>query len=137
MDSQKTQHTGKIVRMIGPVLDIRFPDRKLPGLQTALEIPVGKAIITVEVLEHLDESTVRGVAMESTEGLRREMTVIDTGTQIRVPVGKATLGRVFNVLGETIDDAGSLPDEVEKKGIHQPPRLMWNNVLPVICLSQA
>ncbi len=114
-------HTGKIVRMIGPVIDIRFPDRKLPSLQTALVIPVDERTITVEVLEHLDERTVRGVAMESAEGLRREMAVYDTGSQIQVPVGKATLGRAFNVLGETIDGLGEISDDVERQGIHQPP----------------
>lgn len=107
--------------MIGPVIDVRFPDRKLPSLQTALTIPIDGRVITLEVLEHLDERTVRGVAMESAEGLRRDMTVYDTGSQIQVPVGKATLGRAFNVLGETIDNGEPLPDDVEMKGIHQPP----------------
>ena len=107
--------------MIGPVIDIRFPDKKLPSLQTALTIPVDDRVITLEVLEHLDEQTVRGVTMESAEGLRRDMTVYDTGSQIQVPVGKATLGRAFNVLGETIDKGEPLPDDVEMKGIHQPP----------------
>ena len=78
-------------------------------------------MITVEVLEHIDEQTVRGVAMESAEGLQRDMTVYDMGTQIRVPVGKATLGRAFNVLGETIDGGNEIPSDVERKGIHQSP----------------
>jgi len=107
--------------MIGTVVDVRFPDQKLPGLQTALTIPIDDHIITLEVLEHLDQQTVRGVTMESAEGLRRDMTVYDTGSQIQVPVGKATLGRAFNVLGETIDKGEPLPDDVEMKGIHQPP----------------
>jgi len=116
-----TNHTGSIVRMIGPVIDIRFPDRKLPSLQTAIIIPLEDDVITVEVLEHLDEQTVRGVAMESAQGLRRDMIAYDTGSQIHVPVGKATLGRAFNVLGETIDGGERLPIEVERKGIHQSP----------------
>jgi F-type H+-transporting ATPase subunit beta len=107
--------------MIGPVIDIRFPDRKLPRLQTAIIIPVEDNIITVEVLEHLDEQTVRGVAMESAQGLRRDMIAYDTGAQIQVPVGKATMGRAFNVLGETIDGGDRLPANVERKGIHQSP----------------
>jgi len=107
--------------MIGPVIDIRFPDRKLPSLLTAIIIPLDDDVITVEVLEHIDEQTVRGVAMESAQGLRRDMTAYDTGSQIQVPVGKATLGRAFNVLGETIDGGERLPIEVERKGIHQPP----------------
>jgi len=114
-------HTGKIVRLIGPVIDVRFPDRKLPSLQTALTIPVDDRVITVEVLEHLDERTVRGVAMESASGLRRDMLVQDTGSQIQVPVGKTTLGRVFNVLGEVIDEGEPIPEDIERKGIHQPP----------------
>ena len=116
-----TQHTGTIVRMIGPVVDIRFPDRRLPSLQTALTIPLNEKVITVEVLEHLDERTVRGVAMESTEGLQREMPVYDTGSQIQVPVGKETLGRAFNVLGETIDEGEPLSEDIERQGIHKPP----------------
>ncbi len=115
------RHIGKIVRMIGPVIDVRFPDRKLPNLLTALVIPVDDHMITVEILEHLDERTVRGVAMESAEGLRRDMVVYDTGSQIRVPVGPETLGRVFNVLGEPIDQAGELSRDVKTMNIHQPP----------------
>jgi F-type H+-transporting ATPase subunit beta len=118
---KSSKHTGTIVRMIGPVIDVRFPDRKLPSLQTALTIPVDEKVVTVEVLEHLDERTVRGVAMESAEGLRRDMEVHDTGSQIQVPVGKETLGRAFNVLGETIDEGEPLPEDIETKGIHQPP----------------
>jgi F-type H+/Na+-transporting ATPase subunit beta len=115
------QHTGSIVRLIGPVIDVRFTDRKLPRLQTALTIPIDNRVITVEVLEHLDEKTVRGVAMESAEGLRREMVVYDTGAQIQVPVGEETLGRAFNVLGETIDGGPQIPADVEREGIHQSP----------------
>jgi F-type H+-transporting ATPase subunit beta len=118
---QQNRHKGKIIRMIGPVIDVRFLDRKLPSLQTALTIPVNNRVVTLEVLEHLDEQTVRGVTMESAEGLRRDMTVYDTGSQIQVPVGKATLGRAFNVLGETIDNGEPLPEDVEMKGIHQAP----------------
>ncbi len=118
---EKYSHTGTIVRMIGPVIDVRFPDRNLPRLLSALLIPYEEEVITVEVLEHLDERTVRGVAMESAEGLRRDMVVYDTGNQIQVPVGDEILGRVFNVLGETIDGEEALPPDVPKKDIHQPP----------------
>ena len=114
-------HTGTIVRLVGPVIDIRFTDRKLPRLLTALTIPVQDKVITVEVLEHLDEETVRGVAMESAEGLQRDMIVYDTGAQIKVPVGQATLGRAFNILGETIDQEEPIPEDNERVGIHQPP----------------
>jgi F-type H+-transporting ATPase subunit beta len=120
-NEQNAKHTGIIVRIIGSVIDVKFVDRKLPALQTALTIPIDDRVITVEVLEHLDERTVRGVTMESAEGLQREMTVYDTGSQIKVPVGKETLGRAFNVLGEPIDEGDPIPEDVERKGIHQPP----------------
>ena len=115
------QHTGSIVSMIGPVIDIRFPDRKLPPLLTELSIPHGDEIITVEVLEHLDEQTVRGVSMESAEVLRRNILFYNTGSQTQVPVGEETLGRAFNVLGQTIDEGEPIPDDVKRMNIHQPP----------------
>lgn len=117
----QNKHTGTIARMIGPVIDVRFTDRKLPALQTALKIPHMDRDITLEVIEHIDEQTVRGVSMESAEGLQRGMLVHDTGSQITVPVGMATLGRAFNVLGEPIDEGEALPDDIQRKGIHQPP----------------
>lgn len=113
-------HTGTIVRIIGPVIDVRFADRILPPLQHALNVAVGERTVTIEVLEHLDGRTVRGVAMESAAGLRRRMEVQDTGDQILVPVGQGTLGRVFNVLGQPIDEQGPL-GQVQSRGIHQPP----------------
>ncbi len=106
--------------MIGPVIDVRFADKKLPRLQTALIIPANDHVVTMEVLEHLDEQTVRGVTMESPEGLRRDMIVYDTDAQIMVPVGEATRGRAFNVLGEIIDNGPPLPEDVVRMGIHQP-----------------
>jgi len=118
---QRAKHPGKIVRIIGSVIDVRFSDRKLPALQTALTIPIDDRVITVEVLEHLDEWRVRGVAMESAEGLQRDMLAFDTGSQIRVPVGEVTLGRAFNILGEPIDEGDPIPEDVTRKGIHQPP----------------
>ena len=118
---QQTEHTGKIVRVIGSVIDVKFSDRKLPSLQTALTIPIDDRVVTVEVLEHLDEQRVRGVAMESAEGLQRDMLAYDTGSQIKVPVGKETLGRAFNILGDPIDEGDPIPEDVERKGIHQKP----------------
>ena len=83
---------GTIVRIIGPVIDISFAGDELPALWSALVIHNDQHNVTIEVLEHLDRHTVRGIAMESTAGLRRYMTVEDTGAQIQVPVGKETLG---------------------------------------------
>ena len=111
---------GTIVRIIGPVVDISFADGELPALLNALTVHNSQHSVTIEVLEHLDRHTVRGIAMESTAGLRRDMTVEDTGAQIRVPVGKETLGRVFNALGQPIDEGPALDDEVEMWSIHRP-----------------
>lgn len=110
-------NTGVIVSVIGPVLDIRFEDGILPNIYNAIKIPkingstgsvapVGSDIITAEVIQHLGNNTVRCVAMSSTDGLVRGMEAQDTGDAIKVPVGKEVLGRVFNVLGEPVDNAG-------------------------------
>ncbi|HEY5584553.1 MAG TPA: F0F1 ATP synthase subunit beta [Ruminiclostridium sp.] len=123
--------TGVIVSVIGPVLDIRFENGILPNIYNAIKIPThfgntsgtagtpSTGVITVEVMQHLGNNTVRCVAMSSTDGLVRGMEAIDTGDAIKVPVGKEVLGRVFNVLGEPVDKAGP----VEPTGylpIHRP-----------------
>jgi F-type H+-transporting ATPase subunit beta len=111
---------GTIVRIMGPVVDISFEDGDLPALLTALVVHGGRQDVTVEVVEHLDRHTVRGIAMESTAGLRRHLVVEDTGAHIQVPVGKEALGRVFNALGEPIDEGPSL-EGAQMRSIHQPP----------------
>ena len=98
---------GKITQIIGAVLDVQFDKETLPSLYNAIEIPLkdgGKVI--AEVMQHLGNDTVRCVAMSATDGLVRGMRAIDTGNPIQTPVGDAVLGRVFNVLGETIDEGG-------------------------------
>jgi len=110
---------GTIVRIIGPVVDVSFAGDELPALLNALVVRYDQHNVTIEILQHLDRHTVRGIAMESTAGLRRYMTVEDTGAQIRVPVGGETLGRVFNVLGQPIDE-GPVLGEVQMRSIHQP-----------------
>ncbi|MDY6875359.1 MAG: F0F1 ATP synthase subunit beta [Chloroflexota bacterium] len=113
--------TGSIVRIIGPVIDISFAGDELPALLSALIVHNGQQNVTIEVLEHLDRHTVRGIAMETTAGLHRYMTVADTGAQIQVPVGKETLGRVFNVLGQPIDEGPALGEaQIQMQSIHQP-----------------
>lgn len=109
---------GKITQVIGPVVDARF-EEKLPAIFNALEIPVedGRKLV-VEVQQHLGNNTVRAVAMDSTDGLQRGMEVIDTGDSITVPVGKAVLGRILNVLGEPVDEAGEVNAE-EYSSIHR------------------
>ncbi len=110
---------GTIVRITGPVVDVSFAGDELPALLSALIVHNSQHNVTIEILEHLDRHTVRGIAMAATAGLRRNMTVEDTGAQIRVPVGKETLGRVFNVLGQPIDEGPPL-GKVEMRSIHQP-----------------
>jgi F-type H+-transporting ATPase subunit beta len=125
---ENQQNKGKIVQIIGVVLDIDFSEGKLPEIYTALEIPRkntdGKEdILVAEVQQHLGEDRVRAVAMDTTDGLVRGMEVIDTGSPIMVPVGPEVLGRLINVTGHTIDGLASL-DKCKKYPIHrQPPKL--------------
>lgn len=97
-------NVGKLVQVIGPVVDIRFSSEHLPALLNAIVIEGKDQKVTVEVAQHTGDDTVRCVAMNSTDGLMRGMDAIDTGAPITVPVGKATLGRIFNVLGEVVDE---------------------------------
>ena len=110
-------NTGKIVQVLGPVIDVRFSDTKIPSLLNALKITKGKDVFTVEVAQHIGDDTVRGIAMGSTNGLVRGMEVIDTGSPISVPVGKEVLGRMFNVLGEPIDEKPA--PKCEREPIHR------------------
>ena len=110
---------GKITQIIGAVLDVQFDKESLPSLYNALEIPLSDGNkVVAEVMQHLGNDTVRCVAMSATEGLTRGMKAIDTGNPIQTPVGDAVLGRVFNVLGETIDEAGETK-ATEKWSIHR------------------
>lgn len=107
------KNIGEIVQVIGPVVDIRFDEENLPKLLNAIEIKKGDEIITVEVSHHIGDDTVKCISMNSTDGLIRGMKAVDTGGPIAVPVGKETLGRLFDVLGQTID--GKEDPEFEKK----------------------
>ena len=100
-----TNNVGVISQIIGAVVDVSFPDR-LPAILSALETDNNGNRLVLEVAQHLGENTVRTIAMDSTEGLTRGQNVTDTGSQIRVPVGPATLGRILNVIGEPIDERG-------------------------------
>src|SRR5688500_10258142 len=100
--------TGKVIQVIGPVIDVEFEGGYMPAIYNALRItatlPTGEKVdIVTEVEQHLGEGRVRTVAMKPTDGLQRGMDVVDTGAPISVPVGPATLGRVLNVLGEPVD----------------------------------
>ena len=112
---------GKVVQAVGPVIDVRFPDKHLPALLTALRIKLkdGKTL-TCEVMQHIGDDTVRSVAMGATEGVERGMEAVDTEAPISVPVGPCTLGRMFNVLGEPIDDLGGDFSKEEHDPIHRP-----------------
>lgn len=113
---------GKIVQIMGPAVDIKFPPGQLPSIHNALEVdnPLSRNKLTLEVALHLGNDIVRTIAMGPTDGLRRSLSVKDTGKPISVPVGSRVLGRIFNVLGETIDDAGPLERAGEKWPIHRP-----------------
>ncbi|WP_067141332.1 F0F1 ATP synthase subunit beta [Oceanivirga salmonicida] len=111
------ENKGKIVQIIGPVIDARF-EKILPNIYNALEIFLDGKRIVAEVHSHLGNNVVRAVAMSSTDGLKRGLEVIDTGAPIKVPVGKKTLGRIFNVLGETVDNKGQIETD-EKDSIHR------------------
>lgn len=114
------QNVGKVVQIIGAVLDIRFDAEHLPSLKNAIIIKNGEKEVVVEVAQHIGEDMVRCIAMSSTDGLVRGMDAIDTRGAISVPVGKNTLGRIFNLLGQPIDEAGDL-EEGEKWPIHRDP----------------
>lgn len=112
------QTVGKIVQVIGPVVDIHFDEESLPNLLDAIKIEKNDETIIVEVAQHLGDDTVRCISMGATDGLVRGMSCVDTGEPIAVPVGEETLGRIFNVLGETIDGKEELKD-VAKLPIHR------------------
>lgn len=99
---------GEVVEAVGPVIDVRFLDKHLPSLLTALKVlfPNEEKTLTIEVMQHIGDDIVRCVAMGATEGVERGFKVLDTGSSITVPVGEATLGRMFNVLGDPIDGLG-------------------------------
>jgi F-type H+-transporting ATPase subunit beta len=121
----KKTNFGKVIQVIGPVLDVEFESEHLPELYNALRIreksDTGVDIdVTVEVQQHIGRNQVRAVAMSSTDAVVRGMRVEDTGAPIRVPVGEAALGRILNVLGNPVDNGPPIPDNVERWPIHRP-----------------
>ena len=112
-------HKGTVAQIIGPVLDIRFANGDLPQLLSAIEIPHNGGTIVAEVAQHIGDNVVRCIAMSSTDGLQRGAEAIGTGAPISVPVGEECLGRVFNLLGQTIDGGEKL-DAKERWPIHRP-----------------
>ncbi|MBR2901909.1 MAG: F0F1 ATP synthase subunit beta [Clostridia bacterium] len=113
------RNIGKVIQIIGPVLDIEFPDGHLPDLLNAIEIQNGDTKIVCEVAQQMGDNVVRTIAMSSTDGLQRGIEAVDTGTCISVPVGPETLGRLFNLLGETIDNKPQVETKL-RWPIHRP-----------------
>jgi F-type H+/Na+-transporting ATPase subunit beta len=111
-DRPTTTSTGHIVQIIGPVVDVEFPEGTLPVINTALQVNAGGRTVTLEVANDLGNNWVRAVAMQPTDGLARGMDVTNTGRPIEVPVGEACLGRVFNVVGETTDNLGPVKTDL-------------------------
>ncbi|MDR1422094.1 MAG: F0F1 ATP synthase subunit beta [Coriobacteriales bacterium] len=122
-EKETQMNVGRIVRIVGPVVDVEFPAESIPPIYTALEIetdtPIGHLKVTLEVETHLPGNIVRTVAMSSTDGLQRGIEVRDTGCPIMMPVGPETLGRIWNVTGELID-GGKKPEIKEYYPIHRP-----------------
>ena len=115
MDNNK----GMVAQVMGPVVDVRFAEGCLPPINNALEIMIGERRLVVEVAQHIGDSTARCIAMSSTDGLKRDSEAIDTGKPISVPVGRETLGRIFNVLGEPTD-LKPAPANAPRWDIHRP-----------------
>ncbi len=110
---------GRVTEVKGPVIDVRFEEGGLPEILSALEIEVGGRKLTAEVAQHVGDNVVRCIAMSSTDGLVRGTKAVDTGRAISVPVGEQTLGRIFNVLGEPVDEKPA-PESAERWEIHRP-----------------
>ncbi len=113
-----TTNTGIVAQVMGPVVDVRFEKGGLPPIHQALTVMIGERKLTVEVAQHIGDNTARCIAMASTDSLQRDSVVTDTGAAISVPVGRQTLGRIFNVLGDVVDNGA--PVEGERWNIHRP-----------------
>jgi F-type H+-transporting ATPase subunit beta len=121
---------GKVVQVIGTVVDMEFPADQLPAINNGIEIPLDGGKITLEAQHHIGNNWVRGVALTPTDGLARGVEAIDMGTPITVPVGRATLGRLFNVFGEPLDELGEVEAE-QRYPIHRaPPPLIEQETTP-------
>ncbi len=115
-----TQNIGKVIQVIGPVLDIRFQDGHLPELLSAIEIQNGDKKIVAEVAQHVGDNVARCISMNATDGMVRGLDAVDTGSPITVPVGDKCLGRIFNLLGQAVDEQPD-PTDVERWPIHRQP----------------
>src|SRR5882762_3841436 len=117
--SEQKRNVGKIVQVIGPVIDVEFEPEQLPELYNAVTVKLDSGQLVAEVEQHIGRNQVRAVAMSSTDGLVRGMDVVDTGQPITVPVGKPALGRILNVIGEPVDEGPPIPKDAERWPIHR------------------
>jgi F-type H+-transporting ATPase subunit beta len=117
LDKSKT--TGQITQIIGPVLDVAFPSGELPKIYNAITVTTAEKTVTCEVQQLLGDNKVRAVSMSATDGLQRGLEVVDTGAPISVPVGTATLGRIFNILGVPVDNGADIAEDVPRSPIHR------------------
>ena len=113
------KNTGSVIQVMGPVLDIRFEEKHMPNLLNAIEIELNGEKLICEVAQHIGDNVARCVAMSSTDGLKRGTEAVDTGAPISVPVGENCLGRVFNLLGQPIDEKEPLPEDTPRRSIHR------------------
>ncbi len=120
MNQTETLHIGKIAGISGPVVDVAFSKNELPRIREELRVTLGKETRVMEVAQHIGGGIVRCIVLGASEGLHRGMEVTATGSSISVPVGEAVLGRLFNVLGEPMDEKGKIPAEVERRSIYKP-----------------
>ena len=117
--SEQKRNVGKIVQVIGPVIDVEFEPEQLPELYNAVTVKLDSGQLVAEVEQHIGRNQVRAVAMSSTDGIVRGMEVVDTGQPITVPVGKPALGRILNVIGEPVDEGPPIPKDAERWPIHR------------------
>jgi F-type H+-transporting ATPase subunit beta len=118
---EQTANVGRVVQVIGPVLDVEFEPEKLPELYNALNVELEGRRVVVEVQQHIGRNQVRAVAMSPTDGVVRGMPAVDTGSPITVPVGKPALGRILNVVGDPVDEGEPIPASAERWPIHRSP----------------
>ncbi len=117
--SEQKHSVGKVVQVIGPVIDVEFEPEQLPELYNAVTVKLESGQLVAEVEQHIGRNQVRAVAMSSTDGIVRGMDVVDTGQAITVPVGKPALGRILNVIGEPVDEGPPIPKDAERWPIHR------------------
>ncbi len=127
--------SGKVIQVMGPSVDVEFEAGELPQMLNALEVAMKDRTLVLEVAQHIGDNVIRAIALASTDGLVRGMPVKDTGAPISVPVGEQTLGRIFNLLGQPIDEQGAVKDPAKTHSIHHPPP-SFKELLPVTAILE-